>query len=212
MYQASSSEMFGSAPAPQHEDTPFQPRSPYGCAKVFAYHITRNYREAYGLFACNGILFNHESPRRGGTFVTKKITQAVAKIKAGKADKIYLGNLDARRDWGYAPEYCEAMWLMLQQPEADDYVIGTGKSHTVRDLVIEAFKHAEIPNWKKYIDIDPAYYRPSEVDHLVADITKAKKKLGWKPKTTFEELIKIMVLHDLEKEGILLKKDNAKKR
>ncbi len=199
VYQASSSEMFGSALPPQHENTPFEPRSPYGCAKVFAYHIARNYREAHGLFVCNGILFNHESPRRGGTFVTKKVTEGVAKIKAGKADKIYLGNLDARRDWGYAPEYCEAMWLMLQKDKPDDYVIGTGVSHTVRELVIEAFKHAGVSDWEKYIDIDPTYYRPSEVDHLVADIKKAKEKLGWEPKTKFGDLVKIMVEHDLKK-------------
>jgi len=198
MYQASSSEMFGSAPAPQNEQTPFYPRSPYGCAKVFAYHIVRNYREAYGIFASNGILFNHESPRRGGTFVTRKITQGIANIKEGKQDKIYLGNLDARRDWGYAPEYCEAMWQMLQQPESDDYVIGTGESHSVKEFVAEAFAAAGIKDWEKYIAIDPAYYRPAEVDNLIADISKAKEKLGWQPKVKFEELVKIMVEHDLK--------------
>ena len=197
MYQASSSEMFGSAAAPQSEHTPFMPRSPYGCAKVFAFHITKNYRESYGMFVCNGILFNHESPRRGGTFVTKKVTQGVADIKAGRIDKIYLGNLDARRDWGYAPEYCEAMWLMLQQPEPDDYVIGTGKSHTVRDFVIEAFAHAGISDWEKHVEIDPRYYRPAEVDDLRADIAKAQEKLGWAPKTTFTELVGIMVDSDM---------------
>ena len=197
MYQASSSEMFGSSSPPQNENTPFSPRSPYGCAKVFAYHIVRNYREAYGVFACNGILFNHESPRRGGTFVTRKITQGIAKIKAGKADKIYLGNLDARRDWGYAPEYCEAMWLMLQQKEPDDYVIGTGESHSVKDFVMLAFKHAGITDWEKYIGLDPKYYRPTEVDDLRADITKAKNKLKWQPKVKFDELVKIMVDADL---------------
>jgi GDPmannose 4,6-dehydratase len=197
MYQASSSEMFGSAAAPQSETTQFSPRSPYGCAKVFAFHITRNYRESYGMFACNGILFNHESPRRGGTFVTKKITQGVADIKTGKTDKIYLGNLDARRDWGYAPEYCEAMWMMLQQPEPDDYVIGTGESHSVREFLVAAFARAGISDWEKHVDIDPRYYRPAEVDDLRADISKANEKLGWKPKTTFTELVNIMVDADL---------------
>jgi GDPmannose 4,6-dehydratase len=197
MYQASSSEMFGSAPAPQSESTPFEPRSPYGCAKVFAYYITRNYRESYGLFACNGILFNHESPRRGGTFVTKKVTQGVAKIKAGLADKIYLGNLEAKRDWGYAPEYCEAMWMMLQQETPDDYVIGTGETHTVKELVAEAFSQIGISDWEKYVEIDPKYYRPAEVDVLLADISKAKNKLGWQPKTTFKDLVKIMVEADI---------------
>lgn len=200
MYQASSSEMFGASKPPQNELSPFYPRSPYGCSKVFAYHIVRNYREAYGIHASNGILFNHESPRRGGTFVTRKITQGIAKIKAGKLDKIYLGNLNARRDWGYAPEYCEAMWQMLQQDKPDDYVIGTGESHSVKDFVIAAFRAAGIPNWKKHIGIDPNYYRPTEVDNLIADITKAKKRLGWKPKVKFEELVKIMVEHDLKQE------------
>lgn len=197
MYQASSSEMFGSAPAPQSETTPFAPRSPYGCAKTFAFYITKNYRESYGMFVCNGILFNHESPRRGGTFVTKKITQGVADIKTGKTDKIYLGNLDARRDWGYAPEYCEAMWMMLQQPQPDDYVIGTGESHSVRDFLVAAFERAGISDWEKHVEIDPRYYRPAEVDDLRADISKANEKLGWKPKTTFTELVNIMVDADL---------------
>lgn len=197
-YQASSSEMFGSAPPPQNEQTPFQPRSPYGCSKVFAYYITRNYREAYGIFAVNGILFNHESPRRASTFVTRKITRGIARMNAGLDKKIYLGNLNARRDWGYAPEYVEAIWLMMQQAEADDYVIGTGVSHSVRELVEIAFQEAGISNWQDYVDIDPRYYRPSEVDHLVADASKAKTKLGWQPKTTFEELIKIMVLEDMK--------------
>lgn len=197
-YQASSSEMFGATKPPQSEITPFHPRSPYGCAKVFAYHIVRNYREAYGIFACNGILFNHESPRRGGTFVTRKITQGIAKIKRGEADKIYLGNLEARRDWGYAPEYCEAMWMMLQQDEPDDYVIGTGESHSVKDFVIAAFKAAGINDWEKYIDIDPKYYRPAEVDSLIADTKKAKEKLGWEPKVKFDELVKIMVEADVK--------------
>lgn len=197
-YQASSSEMFGSAPPPQNENTPFHPRSPYGCAKVMAFDLTRNYREAYGIFATNGILFNHESPRRGETFVTRKITHGLARIKAGLQKKIFLGNLEARRDWGYAPEYVEAMWQMMQQPEPDDFVIGTGKSHSVKDFVETAFKHAGLENWQDYIGIDPQYYRPAEVENLVADIRKAKQELGWQPKTTFEDLIKIMVDHDLK--------------
>lgn len=197
-YQASSSEMFGSAPPPQNENTPFHPRSPYGCAKVMAFDLTRNYREAYGIFATNGILFNHESPRRGETFVTRKITHGLARIKAGLQKKIFLGNLEARRDWGYAPEYVEAMWQMMQQPEPDDFVIGTGKSHSVKDFAKTAFKHAGIENWQDYIGIDPQYYRPAEVENLVADIGKAKRELGWQPKTTFEDLVKIMVDHDLK--------------
>jgi GDPmannose 4,6-dehydratase len=200
-YQASSSEMFGSALPPQNEDTPFHPRSPYGVAKVFAFDTVRNYREAYGLFAVNGILFNHESERRGETFVTRKITRGVARILAGLDKKLYLGNLDARRDWGYAPEYVEAMYLMLQQPEPDDFVIGTGESHSVEDFVREAFKVAGINDWKGYVEIDPRYYRPSEVDNLIADASKAKKKLGWEPKVGFEELVKKMMRHDLEKYG-----------
>lgn len=200
-YQASSSEMFGIAPAPQNEQTPFHPRSPYGCAKVFAYHITRNYREAYGIFAANGILFNHESPRRGETFVTRKITRGIARIKARIDEKIYLGNLDALRDWGYAPEYVEAMWLIMQHPEPDDFVIGTGQSNSVKDFVQTAFAHAGISNWQDYIGIDPTYYRPAEVKNLVADISKAKTKLGWQPKTKFEDLVKIMVDHDLKQYG-----------
>ena len=198
-YQASSSEMFGTAPAPQNEDTRFHPRSPYGAAKVFAFHMTQNYREAYGLFAVNGILFNHESPRRGETFVTRKITRGLARIKVGLDKKIYLGNLEARRDWGYAPEYVEAMWMMLQQDQPEDYVIGTGESHSVKEFVETAFRHAGIENWQDYIGIDPKYYRPSEVDNLVADITKAKTKLGWQPKMKFDELVKIMVDADFKK-------------
>ena len=196
-YQASSSEMFGASPAPQNEKTPFAPQSPYGAAKVFAYNMTNLYREAYGIFAVNGILFNHESPRRGETFVTRKITRAVARIKAGLDKKLYLGNLDARRDWGYAPEFCQAMWLMMQQPKPDDYVIGTGETHSVREFVELAFKEAGLGNYKKYVKIDKRYYRPAEVHHLVADTTKAKKILGWKPKTKFKDLVKIMVWADI---------------
>lgn len=203
-YQASSSEMFGNSPPPQNEKTPFYPRSPYGCAKALAYNLTVHYREAYGIFACNGILFNHESERRGKTFVTRKIAESVAKIHTGLQQKIYLGNLDARRDWGYAPEYVEAMYMMMHHDEPDDFVIGTGKSFSVRDLVIQAFKHVGIDNWEDYIGIDPKYYRATEVDHLVADTTKAEKKLGWKAKTSFEELIGIMVQHELN----MLEKQN----
>ncbi len=202
LYQASSSEMFGAALPPQSEETRFHPRSPYGVAKVFAFDTVRNYREAYGIFAVNGILFNHESERRGETFVTKKITRGVARILAGLDKKIYLGNLEARRDWGYAPEYVEAMYLMLQQPEPEDYVIGTGSSHSVGEFVEAAFRAAGVENWKDYIGIDPRYYRPSEVDNLIADTRKAEKKLGWKPKTDFDTLVKKMVKHDLEKHGL----------
>jgi GDPmannose 4,6-dehydratase len=201
-YQASSSEMFGSAPAPQNEGTPFHPRSPYGVAKVFAFDTVRNYREAYGLFAANGILFNHESERRGETFVTRKITRGVARILAGLDKKLYLGNLDACRDWGYAPEYVEAMYMMLQHDVPDDFVIGTGESHSVKDFVEAAFAAAGIDDWKKYIEIDPRYYRPSEVDNLIADARKAKEKLGWQPKVTFNELVKKMMKNDLEKYGV----------
>ncbi|OGZ01789.1 MAG: GDP-mannose 4,6-dehydratase [Candidatus Liptonbacteria bacterium RIFCSPLOWO2_01_FULL_53_13] len=192
-YQASSSEMFGATPPPQNETTKFYPRSPYGIAKVFAFYTTVNYREAYGIFAANGILFNHESERRGETFVTRKITKAVNRIKAGLQEKLYLGNLEARRDWGYAKEYVEAMWLMLQQPEPDDFVIGTGESHSVREFVEAAFKHAGIADWEKYVAIDPRYYRPTEVENLIADARKAKEKLGWEAKTKFEELVRIMM-------------------
>jgi GDPmannose 4,6-dehydratase len=198
-YQASSSEMFGSASAPQNEETKFHPRSPYGVAKVFAFNTVVNYRESYGIFASNGILFNHESERRGETFVTRKITRGVARIVAGLDKKIYLGNLDAKRDWGYAPEYVEAMYLMLQQPQPDDFVIGTGVSHTVREFVELAFKAAGIDDWKNYIEIDPRYYRPAEVDDLRADPRKAKEKLGWEAKTRLHELVKIMVKNDIEK-------------
>src|SRR5438067_3003623 len=187
-YQASSSEMFGKVQEiPQRETTPFYPRSPYGAAKVYAYWLTVNYRESYGMFACNGILFNHESPRRGGTFVSRKITRAVARIKAGLQDKLYLGNLDARRDWGYAPDYCRAMWMMLQQPRADDFVIATGESHTVREFLDLAFGHVGL-NWRDFVDVDPRYYRPSEVDHLRGDAAKALRVLGWQPTVGFGEL------------------------
>lgn len=208
-YQASSSEMFGAAPPPQNEHTPFYPRSPYGCAKVFAYNITRNYREAYGIFAVNGILFNHESPRRGETFVTRKITRGVARIKAGLDKKIYLGNLDARRDWGYAPEYMEAAYLMMQQAEPNDYVIGTGQSKSVRDFVKTAFAYAGIDNWEHYVEIDPRYYRPTEVENLIADASKAREKLGWQPKVSFEELVKIMIDHDLKRYGVDLARETT---
>jgi GDPmannose 4,6-dehydratase len=195
-YQASSSEIFGSAPPPQDELTPFHPRSPYGCAKVYAYWTTVNYREAYGLYAVNGILFNHESPRRGETFVTRKVTRAVARIKAGLQDRLYLGNLQARRDWGYAPEYVEAMWRMLQQDRPGDYVIATGESHTVQDFCEVAFTHADL-DWHRHILIDPAYYRPSEVDDLCGDASKAYTELDWKPQTGFEELVRLMVDADI---------------
>jgi len=197
-YQASSSEMYGMVQeVPQKETTPFYPRSPYGCAKVYAYWITVNYRESYGMHASNGILFNHESPRRGETFVTRKITRAVAHIKAGLQEKLYLGNLDAKRDWGYAKEYVEAMWLILQQPQADDYVIATNETHSVKEFLQVAFDHVGL-DWKRYVEIDPRYYRPAEVDLLIGDYSKAKQKLGWEPKTRFEELTKLMVDADVE--------------
>ena len=197
-YQASSSEMFGMVQhIPQSEKTPFYPRSPYGCAKVYAHWITVNYRESYGLFACSGILFNHESPRRGETFVTRKITRAVAHIKAGLQDKLYLGNLDAKRDWGYAKEYVEAMWLMLQQDQPDDYVIATNETHSVREFLEVAFAHAGL-DWQKHVEIDPNYFRPAEVDLLIGDYSKAKKKLGWEPKTTFKALAELMVDSDVK--------------
>ena len=203
-YQASSSEMFGKAQEiPQRETTPFYPRSPYGAAKVYAYWITVNYREAYRLFACNGILFNHESPRRGETFVSRKITRAAARIKLGLDQELYLGNLDAKRDWGYAGDYVEAMWLMLQQEEPDDYVIATGETHTVRELLELAFGHVKL-DWKKYVKNDPRYFRPTEVDLLIGDASKAKRKLGWKPKVSFNDLITMMVESDLKAERLKL--------
>ena len=227
-YQASSSEMFGASPPPQNEKTPFYPRSPYAVAKVYAFWITVNYREAYNIFACNGILFNHESPRRGETFVTRKITRALAHILVGKQKKLYLGNLYAKRDWGFAPEYVEAMWLMLQQESPDDYVIGTGESHSVKEFVNIVFEYAGIElEWKGektdekgivksvdkrwehvlkpgqvIIEIDPRYFRPTEVEFLQADITKAREKLGWEPRITFEELVKIMVDYDMKLVGL----------
>jgi len=201
-YQASSSEMFGTSPPPQNEQTEFHPRSPYGTAKVFAFNTTRNYREAYGIFAVNGILFNHESERRGETFVTRKITRGISRILAGLDQKIYLGNLEARRDWGYAPEYCEAMYLMMQQPEPDDYVVGTGESHSVKEFVESAFGLVGVKDWQKHVGIDPRYYRPSEVENLVADARKAKEKLGWRPKNKFEDIVKIMLKHDLDKHNL----------
>ncbi len=196
-YQASSSEMFGAAPAPQSESTPFHPRSPYGVAKVFAYWATVNYREAYGMHASNGILFNHESPRRGETFVTRKITRAVARIKAGIQEKLYIGNLDAVRDWGYAPEYVEAMWLMVQHDEPLDLVIATGESHSVREFCEVAFGHAGL-DWEGHVEVDPNYFRPSEVDFLQGDASKAKELLGWEAKVKFDELAKIMVDADIQ--------------
>jgi GDPmannose 4,6-dehydratase len=195
-YQASSSEMFGASPPPQSERTPFWPRSPYACAKVFGFHATVNYREAYGMFACNGILMNHESPRRGETFVTRKVTRAVARIAAGMQDTVYLGNLGARRDWGYAPDYVEAMWMMLQHDQPDDFVIATGESHSVQELCEVAFSCLGLA-WEKHVSTDFAYERPAEVDHLRGDATKARQVLGWQPRVTFEELVRIMVDADV---------------
>ena len=197
-YQASSSEMYGKViETPQNEETPFYPRSPYACAKVYAYWITKNYRESYGMFACNGILFNHESPRRGPTFVTRKITRAVARIKAGLQNKLYLGNLDAQRDWGYAPDYVEAMWLMLQKEKPEDYVIATGETHSVREFLEESFRLVDLDP-EEYVEIDPKYFRPAEVDLLIGDASRAKKDLGWEPKVRFKELVKIMVDADID--------------
>src|SRR5712675_1237278 len=197
-YQASSSEMYGQVrETPQTERTPFYPRSPYGCAKVFSYWITVNYRESYNLHASNGILFNHESPRRGETFVTRKITRAIAQIQAGLQDKLFLGNLDAKRDWGYAKEYVEAMWLMVQQEKADDYVIATNETHSVREFLEASFGYAGL-DWKKHVEIDPRYYRPAEVELLIGDYSKAKRQLGWEPKTKFHELVKLMVDADIQ--------------
>lgn len=211
-YQAGSSEMFGKVrEVPQLEETPFYPRSPYACAKVFAHWQTVNYRESYGLFACNGILFNHESPRRGETFVTRKITHAVANIVAGKQNKLYMGNIDAKRDWGYAKDYVQAMWLMLQQEEADDYVIATGETHSVREFLDIAFNYVNL-DWQDYIAFDERYLRPAEVDLLVGDASKAKQELGWKRTVSFEELVKLMVEADLQVLGLVSPNGNSKFR
>lgn len=201
LYQASSSEMYGSAHPPQNELTPFEPRSPYAAAKVYSYWLTRNYREGYGMFATNGILFNHESPRRGETFVTRKITRALAAIRARKQNFLYLGNLEARRDWGYAADYVAAMWKMMQFDRADDFVIGTGESHSVREFLDEAFGYLNM-DWKDYVRIDPKYFRPTEVDFLLADPAKAIKELGWEPRVMFKDLVRIMVDADLEFAGL----------
>ena len=200
-YQASSSEMYGLAPAPQSEKTPFYPRSPYACAKAYAYYQVINYREGYNLHASNGVLFNHESPRRGETFVTRKITRGIARILAGRDKKLYLGNLDAKRDWGYAKDYVEAMWLMLQQDTPDDYVIATGESWSVRDFLNAAAALVGV-NWKDIVEIDKRYFRPTEVDLLVGDASKAHEKLGWKPKVNFSELVRLMMKADLEEQGL----------
>ncbi len=206
-YQAGSSEMFGSAPPPQNESTPFRPRSPYAVAKLAAHWYAVNYREAYALFICNGILFNHESPKRGETFVSRKVTRAVGRIKEGLQDKLFLGNLEARRDWGFAGDYVEAMWLMLQQEAPDDYVVATGETHSVRDLVEVAFGEVDL-DWRKHVELDERYLRPTEVDALQGDAAKARAKLGWKPRMQFRELIKMMVAHDLD----LAKRESALKK
>ena len=200
-YQASSSEMFGNSPPPQNEETPFRPRSPYAAAKLYAYWMTVNYREGYNLFACNGILFNHESPRRGETFLTRKATRAIASILAKNQRILYLGNLDAKRDWGYAPEYVEVMWKMLQLDKPEDFVIGTGEAHSVREFVEKAFSYVDL-RFEKCVEIDPRYFRPTETEELVADPGKARKKLAWEPKIRFEDLVKIMVDADMRKVGL----------
>ncbi|MEI6631884.1 MAG: GDP-mannose 4,6-dehydratase [bacterium] len=200
-YQASSSEMFGAAKSPQNENTPFEPRSPYACAKVYAYWMTKNYRQGYNIFACNGVLFNHESPRRGETFVTRKISRAVAAILAGKQKYLYLGNLKAKRDWGYAPEYVEVMWKMMYQPQAEDVVLGTGQPHSVEDFVKAAFEYVNL-KWKTYVKIDSRYFRPTDVENLYADSAKARKNLGWSPKISFSDLVKIMVDADMRAGGL----------
>ncbi|MBI4434424.1 GDP-mannose 4,6-dehydratase, partial [Candidatus Uhrbacteria bacterium] len=200
-YQASSAEMYGASPPMQDEQTPFRPRSPYAAAKVFAHHMTVNYREAYGIFACSGILFNHESSRRGETFVTRKISRAVARIIAGKQRELYLGNLDAKRDWGYAPEYVEAMWQMLQQDHPDDYVIATGETHSVREFAQEAFTLVGL-DWERYVALDRRYERPTEVEHLCGNAAKARTALGWTPRVRFRDLVRIMVIEDLKREQL----------
>ncbi len=200
-YQASSSEMFGCAKPPQNENTVFEPQSPYAAAKVYAYWVTRNYRQGYGIFACNGILFNHESPRRGETFVTRKITRALAAILAGKQKVLYLGNLEAKRDWGYAPDYVAAMWKMLQQDKPDDFVIGTGEAHSVREFLDEAFGYAGA-DWHEYVKIDERYFRPTEVDYLMADASHARRELGWEPRVYFRDLVRVMVDADMELAGL----------
>ena len=206
-YQASSSELFGKVlEVPQNEQTPFYPRSPYGCAKAYAYYITVNYRESYDLFACNGILFNHESERRGETFVSRKITRAATRIKLGLQNKLYLGNVKARRDWGYAADYVMAMWMMMQQEEADDFVIATGETHSVEEFLDQAFGHLDL-DWKQYVEVDPRYYRPAEVELLLGDASKAKRVLGWEPKVGFKDLVRLMIDHDL----ILAKRELALK-
>jgi GDPmannose 4,6-dehydratase len=197
-YQASSSELYGQvAETPQTETTRFHPRSPYACAKAYAYYITVNYRESYGMFACNGILFNHESERRGETFVSRKISRAATRIKMGLQEKLYMGNLEARRDWGYARDYVEAMWLMLNADKADDFVIATGETHSVRDFIERAFGYLDL-DWERYVEIDPRYFRPAEVDLLLGDAGKARRELGWEPKVNFDQLVKLMVDHDLK--------------
>ena len=209
-YQASSSEMFGKVrETPQTERTPFHPRSPYGCAKVFGHDITVNYRESYGLFACSGILFNHEGPRRGLEFVTRKVTNSVARIKLGLQDEIVMGNLDAKRDWGFAGDYVKAMWLMLQQDEPDDYVIATGETHSIEELLERAFAEIGVDDWHPYVRQDPKFFRPAEVDLLIGDSTKARTKLGWQPEVSFDQLVSMMVAHDLEQESARLRRAGA---
>ncbi|HET7406414.1 MAG TPA: GDP-mannose 4,6-dehydratase [Mycobacteriales bacterium] len=208
-YQASSSEMFGKVrETPQKESTPFHPRSPYGVAKTFGHYMTVNYRESYGAYACSGILFNHEGPRRGYEFVTRKVTRAVARISLGLQENLALGNLDSRRDWGFAGDYVEAMWMMLQQPEPDDYVIATGETHSIRDLLDVAFGHVGISDWSGHVEQDPRFFRPAEVDLLIGDASKAREKLGWEPRVSFSELITMMVDHDIKTERRIAERDD----